>query len=139
MNTGNNAKMALKYSFKLIFLKVIFECVINTALQASNSVYGREKCSKCNIFTGSIIQWQCGPVIWVFFEHFFCLVLDFLSHFFPFASFPSSSLLTVFRFGKFFAITCFQQDKIKHIEGDHMALSNYLKLQQNIATLTFSD
>ena len=26
--------MALKYSFKLIFLKFIFECVINTALQA---------------------------------------------------------------------------------------------------------
>ena len=80
--------MALKYSFKLIFLKVIFECVINTALQASNSVYGREKCSKCNNFTGSIIQWQRGPVIWVFFEHFSLFSFRFFITFFPFRFFP---------------------------------------------------
>ena len=81
--------MVLKYSFKLIFLKVIFECVINTALQASNSVYGREKCSKCNNFTGSIIQWESGLVVWVFLWTFFlCLVLDFVITFFPFRFFP---------------------------------------------------
>ena len=62
--------MALKYSFKLIFLKFIFESVINTPLQASNSVYGKENCSKCNNFTGSIIQWQRGLVVCVFFKHF---------------------------------------------------------------------
>ena len=35
--------MALKYALKLIFLKFIFEFLINTAPPASNSVYGREK------------------------------------------------------------------------------------------------
>ena len=35
--------MALKYSFRLIFLQFIFEGMINTAPQASNSVNGREK------------------------------------------------------------------------------------------------
>ena len=36
--------MALKYSFKLIFLKCLFDFMINTSPQASNSVNGREKC-----------------------------------------------------------------------------------------------
>ena len=35
--------MALKYSFKLFFLKCIFEFMINTAPQGSNGVNGREK------------------------------------------------------------------------------------------------
>ena len=38
----------LKYAFKLIFLKCIFEFMINTAPTTSNSVHGREKCFKCN-------------------------------------------------------------------------------------------
>ena len=33
----------MKYTLKLIFLKCIFEFMINTAPTASNSVYGREK------------------------------------------------------------------------------------------------
>ena len=36
-------KIALKYALKLIFFKCIFEFMINTAPQASNNVYGREK------------------------------------------------------------------------------------------------
>ena len=35
--------MVLKYSFKLFFLKCIFEFMINTAPQGSNSVNGKEK------------------------------------------------------------------------------------------------
>ena len=33
----------MKYALKLIFLKCVFEFMINTAPPASNSVYGREK------------------------------------------------------------------------------------------------
>ena len=80
--------MALKYSFKLISLKFILEGVINTAPKASNSVYGRKKCSKCNNFSGSIIQWQRGPVVWVFFEHFSLFSFKFFNHIFPFRLFP---------------------------------------------------
>ena len=54
----------MKYSFQLIFLKCIFEFTINTAPQASNGVYGRENCLKCNNFTTSFIQCQRGPVVW---------------------------------------------------------------------------
>jgi len=38
----------LKYAFKLIFLKCIFEFIINTAPTTSNSVHSREKCFKYN-------------------------------------------------------------------------------------------
>ena len=38
----------LKYAFTLIFLKCIFEFMINTVPTTSNSVHGREKCFKCN-------------------------------------------------------------------------------------------
>ena len=74
--------MALQYSFKQVFLKFIFECVINTAPQASNSVYGRGKCLKCKNFTESIFQWQRGQVIWVFFEHFSLFSFRFFYHIF---------------------------------------------------------
>ena len=80
--------MASKYSFKLIFLKFIFECLKNTAPHASSNVYVREKCLKCNNFAGSIIQRQCGPVIWVFFEHFSLFSFRFFFFtFFPFRLF----------------------------------------------------
>ena len=39
-------KMALKYAFKLIFVKWILQFIINTAPPTSNSVHGREKCFK---------------------------------------------------------------------------------------------
>ena len=41
--TRKECEMALKYSFKLFFLKCIFEFKINTAPQGSNGVNGREK------------------------------------------------------------------------------------------------
>ena len=41
----------LKYAFKLIFLKCIFEFIIDTTPTTSNSVYSREKCFKCNNFS----------------------------------------------------------------------------------------
>lgn len=46
--TPKKCKMTLKYPFKLIVVKCIFEFFINTAPQASNSSYGREKCLNCN-------------------------------------------------------------------------------------------
>ena len=54
--------MTLKYSFKLIFVKCIFEFNINTAPQVSNRVYGREKYLNCNYR----INFQCqrGQVVW---------------------------------------------------------------------------
>ena len=85
--------MALKYSFKLIFHKCLFDFMINTSPQASHSVNGREKCLKCDNFTSLIIKCQHGPVFWelysctgvshgvhsnlhvnifIFFVHFFC-------------------------------------------------------------------
>ena len=42
--------MALKYALKLIFLKFIFEFMINLAPPTSNSVHGGEKCIKYNNF-----------------------------------------------------------------------------------------
>lgn len=44
--------MALKYAFKLFFLKWIYEIMINTAPSTSNSFYGREK------HCGSVAQWS---------------------------------------------------------------------------------
>ena len=41
----------LKYAFKLIFLKCIFEFMINTVTTTSNSVYSREKCFKYDNFS----------------------------------------------------------------------------------------
>ena len=52
------------FEIQLIFLKCIFVFTINTAPQASNSVYGGENCLKCNNFTTSFIQCQRGPVLW---------------------------------------------------------------------------
>ena len=40
---GDSHEIALKYALKLIFLKRLFEFMINTAPPASNSVYGSEK------------------------------------------------------------------------------------------------
>ena len=40
---GDSREIALKYALKLIFLKCLFEFMINTAPPASNSVYGSEK------------------------------------------------------------------------------------------------
>ena len=48
--------MALKYAFKLVFLKCIFELMINTAPPTSNSVHGREKCFKYNNFNLPVVQ-----------------------------------------------------------------------------------
>ena len=42
--------MALKDALKLIFLKFIFEFMINLAPPTSNSVHGGEKCLKYNNF-----------------------------------------------------------------------------------------
>ena len=49
--------MVLKYAFKLIFLKCIFEFIINSAPPTSNSVQGREKCVKDDNVNGTIIPW----------------------------------------------------------------------------------
>ena len=57
---------ALKFSFKLFFLKCIFEFMINTVPQGSNSLNGREKYFKgiSLHFTPHIAQWPHGLVVW---------------------------------------------------------------------------
>ena len=52
------------FEIQLIFHKCIFEFTIKTAPQASNSVYGRENCLKCNNLTTLFIQCQRGQVVW---------------------------------------------------------------------------
>ena len=49
--------------FKLIFLKYIFEWMINTVPLTSNSIHGKEKCFKYNNFSITIIQWLRGAVV----------------------------------------------------------------------------
>ena len=53
----------MKYALKLIFLKCIFELIINTAPPASNSVYGREKLFDMTkfifqIMSVTLVQWS---------------------------------------------------------------------------------
>ena len=54
--------MALKYSFKLFFLKCIFEFMIKTPPQSSNSVNGREKYFKALRLL--ILQGLCVVFAW---------------------------------------------------------------------------
>ena len=51
---------------KLVFLKCMFEFMVNTAPPTSNSVYGREKCFKCNNFSihHSFCIWTWSNVAW---------------------------------------------------------------------------
>ena len=55
--------MALKYSFKLFFLKSIFEFIMNTAPQGSNSVNGGEKQFDTIKFQGCFVQASHGLVV----------------------------------------------------------------------------
>ena len=55
--------MALKCLFKLFLIKCIFEFMINTAPQGSNSVNGREKYFKTITFIWNIVQGSHGPVV----------------------------------------------------------------------------
>ena len=71
----------LKYAFKLIFLKCIFEFMINTAPTTSNSVHGREKCFKCNNNYFSVTKMLSRipnprEVILLNFLHFFLFSFD---------------------------------------------------------------
>ena len=53
--------MVLKYSFKLFFLKCIFEFIINTAPEGSNTVNGRGKYFNTNNFkNGTAFEWPSG-------------------------------------------------------------------------------
>ena len=56
-------EIALKYALKLVFLKCIFEFIINTALPASNSVYGREKLFRYDKINVSSHVCHCGAVV----------------------------------------------------------------------------
>ena len=53
----------MKYTLKLIFLKCIFEFMINTAPTASNSVYGREKLFWYDKINLSYHACHCGTVV----------------------------------------------------------------------------
>ena len=55
--------MALKYAFKLIFLKCIFEFMVNSAPPTSNNVHGREKSFKDDKGNGTIIPWLRGAIV----------------------------------------------------------------------------
>ena len=54
---------SLKYALKLVFLKCIFEFMINTAPPASNSVYGREKLFWYDKINYSNHMCHCGGAI----------------------------------------------------------------------------
>ena len=56
---GDNAKWFLNTSFELLLLKCIFEFMINTALQGSNSVDGRGKYFNTFNF-GVVVVWPSG-------------------------------------------------------------------------------
>ena len=104
----------MKYALKLIFLKCIFEFMINTAPTASNSVYGREKLFWYDKINFSYYACHCGTVVkellacadkpgstpgdavFCFFVPFFfsCLV-SFLTLFFLLAFFSLFSRLTL--------------------------------------------
>ena len=57
--------MALKYSLQLIFTKFIFEIMINTTPQASNSMNGREKWYEFINFPSLTGQGTRGPAgVW---------------------------------------------------------------------------
>ena len=104
----------MKYTLKLIFLKCIFEFMINTAPTASNSVYGREKLFWYDKINFSYHACHCGTVVkellacadkpgstpgdavFCFFVPFFfsCLV-SFLTLFFLLAFFSLFSRLTL--------------------------------------------
>ena len=53
----------MKYALKLIFLKCIFEFIINTAPPASNSVYGKEKLFWYDKINHSNQVCHCGAVV----------------------------------------------------------------------------
>ena len=86
--------MILKFSFKLFFLKCIFEFMINVAPQGSSSFCGREKYFKAFHCVGG--SWGAdsnpGEVL-----PFFFLSL----YFHPLACFRLLSLLTLFSFARF--------------------------------------
>ena len=56
-------EIALKYALKLIFLKFLFEIMINRAPPASNSVYGREKLFWYEKLNVSNHVCHCGTVV----------------------------------------------------------------------------
>ena len=53
----------MKYALRLVFLKCIFEFMINTAPPASNSVYGREKLFWYDKINFSNHVCHCGAVV----------------------------------------------------------------------------
>ena len=100
--------MALKYSLKLIFLKFIFEFMINTTPQASNSINGREKRYEFINFPSLTGQGTRGPAgVWEVQSRagvnycVFSALFFFSSYFFPFACFVLFSLVTLFSFTSF--------------------------------------
>ena len=92
--------MALKYALKLIFLKCIFEFMINTAPPTSNSIHGREKCFKYNDFNLPVP----AKSLFLNFVHFFLFVFW---SFFPFHLFPFILTADPLKLHKDFAITYF--------------------------------
>ena len=102
----------MKHALKLIFLKCIFEFVINTAPTVSNSVYGREKLFWYDKINFSYHMCHCGAVVqellarkdkpgltpgdavFCFFVPFFFFLFGlFFLHYFSFLAFFSLFLL----------------------------------------------
>ena len=83
--------------FKLIFLKYIFECMINTVPLTSNSIHGKEKCFKYNNFSITIIQWLRGTVV----EDIISLTGE------SEGASSNSSEAIIFNFVHFFSFWCF--------------------------------
>ena len=54
----------MKYALKLIFLKCIFELMINTAQPASKSVYAEKNgFDITNLIFQNMYVWQCGAAV----------------------------------------------------------------------------
>ena len=135
----------MKYTLKLIFLKCIFEFMINTAPTASNSVYGREKLFWYDKINFSNHVCHCGAVVKEFLARAdkpgstpgnaaFC---SFLTFFFPVWSLFFN---TIFPFGLFFFILT--ADPAGHALGSIYILSlrpefyslNFIRLLRVVIT-----
>ena len=63
---NGKCEITLKYALKLVFLKCVFEFMINAALPAENSVFGREKLFSYDKINFSKHVRYCGAVVMEF-------------------------------------------------------------------------
>ena len=123
--------MTLKYALKLIFLKCLFEFMINTAPPASNSVYGREKLFWYDKINFSNHVCHCGAVVKELLaladkpgstpgDAVFCFFVPFFSVW--------SLFNTIFPFGLFFSLFLLLTLLVMHLDQ----YINYFKSKSGV-------